>query len=311
MTHPDLRLNLNLFRVLEAIHTHGGISAAARALHLTQPAVSHALGQLRLAFGDPLFVRQGNRMQPTDRARAVIDDVRVHLQGLQATLGKQASFRPEALEQTFTVGFRDVLESIAFPPLINRLQQEAPHVRLVSRRIAWDAVERALGTARIDLAIDRRLAAGNRLSSRHLLDESLVVVMRRDHPLASGPLKRATYLAAKHVAVSQLGEAVPLDVLLDQDGRARAIRLTCQHYFAASQVAAASDLLLTMPRSYAANFARLLPLATRSLPFKLKPIPVLAYWHPSRDADPAHSWLRELIVGTILQAAEFQDVNPA
>ena len=38
MNRPDLRMDLNLFRVLDAIHTHGGISAAARALHLTQPA---------------------------------------------------------------------------------------------------------------------------------------------------------------------------------------------------------------------------------------------------------------------------------
>lgn len=306
MTRTDLRMNLNLFRVLDAIHTHGGISAAGRALHLSQPAITHALNQLRELFGDPLFVRQGNRMVPTDRARGVMDEVQRHLQGLQATLHKQATLQPAALEMTFTVGFRDVLESIAFPPLIAHLQAHAPHVQVLSRRVATDEVERELAAGRIDLVVDRRLAAGPRLCRRHLLEESLVVVMHRAHPLATGTLKRAAYLAARHVAVSQLGEAVPLDVLLGQDGRERRIRLQCQHYFAACQVAAASDLLLTMPRSYAANFARLLPIATRPLPFKLKPIPVLAYWHPSRDGDRAHAWLRDLVLGTIGKAPEFQ-----
>ena len=43
----DPRLDLNLFRVFDAIYLHGGISGAARALHLTQPAISHALRRLR------------------------------------------------------------------------------------------------------------------------------------------------------------------------------------------------------------------------------------------------------------------------
>ena len=71
MTRADLRMNLNLFRVLDAVYTHGGISAAARALHLTQPAITHSLNRLRELFGDPLFLRQGNRMVPTDRVRTV------------------------------------------------------------------------------------------------------------------------------------------------------------------------------------------------------------------------------------------------
>ena len=72
----DHRIDLNLFRVLDAIYLHGGITAAARALHLTQPAVTHALNRLRDHFGDPLFVRQGNRVMPTERTLAMIDDAR-------------------------------------------------------------------------------------------------------------------------------------------------------------------------------------------------------------------------------------------
>src|ERR1700677_985454 len=298
MTRADLRMTLNLFRVLDAVYTHGGISAAARALHLTQPAITHSLNRLRELFGDPLFLRQGNRMVPTDRVRTVIAAVQQHLNGLQATTQTQAAFLPSALDLRFTVGFRDVLESIAFPPLIARVEKVAPNVRIVSRRIAASEVDRELAAGGIDLVIDRRLHAGPHLSSEHLLDESLVVAMRRGHPLATGPLRRSDYLAAHHVAVSQLGEAVPLDVLLSQDGRSRNIRLICQHYFSACQVAARSDLLLTMPSSYAANLSQLLTIATQPLPIKLKPIPILAYWHQSKDRDRAHDWVRRLIIDT-------------
>ncbi|MDE2156017.1 MAG: LysR family transcriptional regulator [Xanthomonadaceae bacterium] len=306
MNRPGLRMDLNLFRVLDAIYTHGGISAAARALHLTQPAITHSLNRLRELFGDPLFVRQGNRVVPTDKARTVMAEVQLHLKGLQATTRMQSAFRAAELDRQFSVGFRDVLESIAFPPLLARIEKLAPKVRLVSRRIAAGEVERELGAGTIDLVIDRRLPAGPRLTSEHLLDESLVVVMRRKHPLAAGTLRRSDYLNARHVAVSQLGEAAPLDVLLAQDGRSREIRLVCQHYFSACQVAAATDLLLTMPRSCATGFSQLLPIATQPLPIKLKPIPILAYWHQSKNNDRAHEWFRRLLIEAIGAAPEFR-----
>lgn len=307
MDRSDPRINLNLFRVFDAIYTRGGITAAARALHLTQPAISHSLHRLRELFGDPLFLRQGNRMVPTHRARLVIADVQLHLNGLQATTQMQAAFLPAALDLKFTVGFRDVLESIAFPPLMATLDEVAPNVRIVSRRIAASDVDRELAAGGIDLVIDRRLHAGPHLSSEDLFDESLVVVMRKTHPLASGTLRRSDYLAAHHVAVSQLGEAVPLDVLLSQDGRSRDVRLICQHYFAACQVVAETDLLLTMPSSYAASLSRLLAIATRPLPIKLKPIPILAYWHRSKDTDRAHEWCRRLVIATVATAQKLNE----
>lgn len=306
MSRPYLRMDLNLFRVLDAIYSQGGISAAARALHLTQPAITHSLNRLRELFGDPLFVRQGNRMVPTDKTRTVMAEVQLHLKGLQDTTRMQPAFRAGDLDREFSVGFRDVLESIAFPPLLTRLGTLAPNARLVSRRIAAGELDRELGAGALDLVIDRRLPAGPRLVSEHLLDESLVVVMRRRHPLAAGTLRKADYLAARHVAVSPLGEAVPLDVLLSQDGRPRRIQLVCQHYFSACQVAAATDLLLTMPSSYATNFAQLLPIAARPLPIKLKPIPILAYWHQSKEHDRGHEWFRQLLIDTIRGAPEFR-----
>ncbi|NRF71334.1 LysR family transcriptional regulator [Aquincola sp. S2] len=41
------RVDLNLVAVLESICTEGGITKAADRLHLTQPAISHALSRLR------------------------------------------------------------------------------------------------------------------------------------------------------------------------------------------------------------------------------------------------------------------------
>ncbi|AJY10892.1 LysR family transcriptional regulator [Burkholderia dolosa] len=299
----DHRLDLNLFRVLDAIYVHGGIGAAARQLHLTQPAVTHALNRLRAHFDDPLFVRQGNRVVPTERTRSIIADVQLHLKGLQRTARDPAAFDPATLELDVAVGIRDVLESIALPRIVAALAAEAPGVRLVSRRVAVRDIERELASGNLDLAIDRRVQTGARIATERLLDDALVVAMRRDHPLACEPLRRADYLAARHIAVSSLGEPQSLDVLLGNDGRLRHIQLVCQHYFAACQIAAAGDLLVTLPRTYALRMTALLPIAVQPLPLQLKPFPLLAYWHESRDADRAHRWVRKRIAALVRSSA--------
>ncbi|HTC25854.1 LysR family transcriptional regulator [Dyella sp.] len=298
MDRTDSRIDLNLFRVLDAIYTYGGVSAAARVLHLTQPAVTHALKRLRDHLGDPLFVRQGNRLLPTEKVRTMMPAVQMHLEGLHASTHAQRHFDPARLELEFTIGFRDILESIALPALLKQIEREAPQVRVVSHRIAADDVERELRAGTLNLVVDRPLRAGPQIVRQHLVDESLVVIMRKGHPL-SAQLKRNDYLAAEHVTVSPLGEASALDVLLRQSGTFRHVRLVCQHYFSACQIASSTDLLMTVPRSYAIHLSSLLPMAVVPLPIKLKAVPILAFWHESTNDDPAHAWFRQCVIDAV------------
>lgn len=299
----DNRIDLNLFRVLDAIYQQGGITAAARALHLTQPAVTHALNRLREHFDDPLFVRQGNRIVPTERTLAVIDTVQNHLHGLQSTLHSEAEVQPATLDVAMTLGTRDMLESMTLPALATAFAREAPRLRLASRRVPLDEIERALASGQLDLVFERRLRVGPRVASAYMFDETHVVVMRRGHPLAHGNPTRDDYFAAQHVCVSTLGEPNTLDVLLGNDGRHRQIHLYCQHHFAACQIAATGDLLLTLPRFYALRLAELLPIVVKPLPLRVKPYQIYAYWHELRDADRVHQWFRERAIQVVREAA--------
>lgn len=303
MGRSDSRIDLNLFRVLDAIYSHGGVSAAARVLHLTQPAVTHALKRLREQLGDPLFVRQGNRWLPTEKVIAMMPAVQTHLKGLHASAHAQSRFDPAQLEIELVIGFRDILESIALPSLLARIERHAPRLRVVSCRVAADDVERELAGGTVDLVVDRPLRASAKIARKHLLDESLVVVMRADHAHAT-QLTRSDYMGARHVAVSALGEANALDLLLGQNGMFRDVQMVCQHYFAACQIAAATQLLLTVPRSYANHLVTLLPIAVQPLPIRLKAFPILAYWHASKNDDREHAWFRQWVFEAITRAID-------
>lgn len=294
-------MDLNLFRVMDAVYAHGGISGAARHLHLSQPAVSHALARLRRLWADPLFVRHGNRMVPTELTRRVIGEVQAHLRGLQALMGQADTFDPQTLDITLRLGMRDVLEAITLPPLIAQLAVVAPRVRLASVRVPRDMLEQALTQGDVDLVIDRQRRVAGRIKGVHLADDTLAVILRRGHALLGADcgqaLTAAGYFAHPHVMVSMRAEQPDsLQAVWSALGLGeRDVILRCQHYFAAANVVAHSEALLTLPRTYAQALARTLPLVVRELPVPVPPIGIWMYWHADRDADPVHRWLRESV----------------
>ena len=66
-----MTFDLNLLRVLDALLETGSTTLAGKRVGLSQPAVSAALGRLRHALGDPIFVRKGRMLVPTDFAQGL------------------------------------------------------------------------------------------------------------------------------------------------------------------------------------------------------------------------------------------------
>ncbi len=291
------RLDLNLFVVFEAIYREGSISRAARGLNLTQPAVSHALGRLRDRLQDPLFVRRGNQMVPTPRARALAEPVREALSGLQHCLAGEGAFDPATARRGFSLGLRDGLEACILPPLIRYLEQQAPGIDISSLTVARRDMVQELAAGRLDLAMDVQLPTGDDIRQQALLEVPLVVLMRRDHPLAAGGLTLKRYLAARHVLVSSRRRGPGLeDFGLAQAGYLRTLALRCQHYQAALEVVAATDLLLTLPEMLAQRLADGQRFLIRRLPVALPAMALYLYWHRDQDNDAAHQWLRTLFM---------------
>ena len=81
-------IDLNLLPVLDALLRQCSVTLAARELDMSQSAVSTALGRLRGALGDQLFVRTGHGMLPTPRTDALMPTVRDVRQGLECTVGQ-------------------------------------------------------------------------------------------------------------------------------------------------------------------------------------------------------------------------------
>lgn len=99
--------DLNLLRVLDAILRDGSTTKAGERLGLSQSAVSNALNRLRHSLDDPLFIRRGNQLIPTDFAAKIADQLREELNRIESLLTPEDSFDPVTAKGRFLISASD------------------------------------------------------------------------------------------------------------------------------------------------------------------------------------------------------------
>jgi DNA-binding transcriptional LysR family regulator len=299
-------LDLNLLRVFDAVMTEGSLTRAAEALSITQPAASHALKRLNTWLGEPLFQRTAAGMKPSARAAALWPQVRSALQELERALAP-SHFDPAHDRAEFRLCMADAAAGVLAPGLATALEDQAPWTVLRTVPLTTRDPRALLHGEEADIAIgffpalaSAMMAEGERslLRNRRLHRTEYVCVMRAGHPLAEGELTLERYAAARHVLVSVSGmAAAEVDEALALQGRRRRVVMTVNQYHTAGRVVAHSDLLTVLPASFVAASAPPGATVTRPLPLDIGPLTVDMVWLARRDADPAHRWLRERIVG--------------
>jgi Bacterial regulatory helix-turn-helix protein, lysR family len=125
--------DLNLLVILGAVLRERSVSKAAEQLGMSQSAVSHALGRLRLSFDDPLLFRKDGVMEPTWRALAIADTIRAALAQIDNLLNMAAAFDPASARREFVLRASDYVAAMLLPGLSQALRTEAPGVRLEVR----------------------------------------------------------------------------------------------------------------------------------------------------------------------------------
>ena len=296
------RVDLNLLVVLDTIYTEGGITKAAEKLHLTQPAISHALARLRDLFNDPLFERQGHRMVPTPLTKRLIDPLRGSLQSIGSLLNDTQSFEPaSAKNKRFVIGLRDFMESTVMPPLMKALAVEAPGVEVSSVRANRRSLESELAAGTLDVAVGVLLPLSDAVKVKRITVDGMAVVARQGHPaIADGAITLDSYLAERHVLVTSRRQGPGFeDIELRRMGVQRQVALRCQFYFAACRTVSETDLLLTMPESYAHMANRQFGNQVMAFPVPLSSMDAYMYWHASTDNDAANRWLRSVMLRCI------------
>ncbi|WP_233838437.1 LysR family transcriptional regulator [Paraburkholderia sp. ZP32-5] len=297
------RVDLNLLLVFDALFRHRGVVSAADELSLSASACSHALGRLRAALGDELFVRHGSGMQPTARAEQLAPGVREALQALTATLGDIGPFVPSTSTREFVIAATDFTAFAVLPQLISVLQLEAPHIRV---RVVYSTRSESLDdltSGQVHFALGFAGEDGMQQTSVESLDcfvDDYVVVVRNRHPRIRKKLSLKQYLAEKHVVVIPWNtEGSVIDAELLRAGFTRDVAVKLPSVMAAPFIVAKSELLLTLPRRVAVQLADAIPLAIHPTPFAVPRYVLKILFHRRHSASPALCWMREKMMDVL------------
>jgi len=307
MTDPDL----NLLIALDVLLAEGSVAGAARRLGLSASAMSRTLSRLRTATGDPLLVRAGRNMVLTPYAEEIRERTQNTVFEARAVLRPSAAeLDPATLERTFTLRTNDGFVEAFGPALIAAAAAAAPLVRL---RFAPkpEKSSKPLREGLVDLEIGVLGDMGPEIRLQALFRDRFVGVARKGHPLALQPdVTLERYVACGHVVASRSGRvAGPVDQALAELGLERNIAAVVPSFPAALAVAQASDLVALVPASFLINQPTVsgngvvAALFAFELPVKTQSITVSQMWHPRSEVDPAHRWLRQLVLSVCRRQA--------
>lgn len=301
------RIDLNLLEYLDVLLRERNVTRAASHLGLSQPAMSNGLGRLRIMFDDPLLVRTSDGMAPTERALELQPMIREVLAKVDKAVQPQADFDAATAERFFRIMATDYAESTIFPPILHRLRESAPGITLdimTPSDVSFLDVEQG----KVDMVINRFDSIPQSFHQKTIWEDNFSCMFSIDNPIRHN-FTLETYLQAQHVWVSKTGMGVGVgmnpddvqrlgwvDEALNLIGKQRRITVFTRHYQAAMLMAEQNDLIVTIPSKAAKLQAHNPRVVVEKPPFEIPPIALKMAWSPLLQNNPAHQWMRRLIV---------------
>ena len=178
-------IRLRHLRVLVAIDDHGQLTRAARALHITQPALSKALGEIERAVGEPLFERSPRGVVATRAGSAMLRAARTTLAEL-ARAGAELQGLRQSEDQTLAVGVMPTVAMTVLAPALVRMLSRAnpPAVHVVDAPTLHLLPQLAAGRLHVVLGAQVRAVLPDGIQSIDLPEDPLVFIVAARHPLA-------------------------------------------------------------------------------------------------------------------------------
>jgi LysR family transcriptional regulator, mexEF-oprN operon transcriptional activator len=286
-------LDLNLFKVFEALYEEGSASRAAVRLGITQSAVSAALGRLRKIYGDHLFDRTGRGLRPSRRAEELKPIVSEALNRCRQSLSlaqlDQAAFDGRSV----VLGWSDDYEIALARKLINRVAQEYPGLRLIFRQIHSRIAAGMLMNRMVDLAVTAGSGSSAALSKELVGVNDYACVT--DFVLTTPELTLDEYTELQHILISSGGVVGIVDEALAERGLKRTVEAAATHFSAVPWLIKGSRSVVTLPSHAARAMAEMFDLQLLRCPIELPEYSVELAWRTDSLRDPAVAGVRNIL----------------
>lgn len=292
--------DLNHARALHYLVEEAHVARAAKRLGITPAAASNALRRLRAEFDDDLLVRHGRALMRTPLAEALRLPARELLLAAEHLVTASARFEAATYDGVFDLTMSDHAATVLLTALHRLVSARAPRATLRLRLVPPDLVA-ALRNS-INVAVTPLATREAALVTEDLFEDAFVCLFRRGHPLAKGPWSAKRFAAADHLVVTA-SDPDRVDEALEARGLSRRSTRSVPTFALAPPLLIGSDLIATVPESFARSDAKSLGLIGRKPPIPLPAIVTKMAWHLRHSADPRHVWLRQLVRDATTESA--------
>ncbi|MDC9615083.1 LysR family transcriptional regulator [Xenorhabdus khoisanae] len=290
-------IDLNLLVTLQVLLIEKHITRTANRLHKSQPAISHALANLRNLFDDPLLVRRSGKLELTIRAQELLIPLRETL-GQINTLIEPPLFDPAQTKRTFRLSMSDYGARVLLPILIRTFRTIAPNIELSISQASRESMLIDIIDNEIDLALGvfpQKIPED--LRAYTLFVEKFSCLADASTIPENGYLDRNSWLARPHVSVAmRAGAEDDIDRVLAKEGLHRKISVQLPHWGIANDIISGTDLILTVAHRSLNSVKNDSNLRIFSPPFNIAPFDFKMVWHKRQEIDIAHCWLRQIIM---------------
>jgi DNA-binding transcriptional LysR family regulator len=294
------KIDLHLIRVLHTVLTERSVSKAALRLGMYQPAVSASLKRLRELAGDPLLVRSGSGMVPTDVGLRMIEPSASILRAAEMLFTDARGFDPQSAACTFRVAASDYLDPLFLPQLVAQIKANAPQCHVEIHPLSADSDYHAhLSQGDVDVVVGNWLQPPEDLHLSRLFADEVVCLVSNEHPAARRGWTQESWLDAEHIAPTPThpGARGVIDEHLESLGFKRNITARCPHFNLIPRMVASSLLVLTTGRQFCERFTDRLPVKVLECPIDFPQLVYYQLWHERTHTSAAAKWLRERIKG--------------
>jgi len=287
-------LDLNLLVAFQVLMEERNVSAAARRLNLTQPAVSGALSRLRDYFKDDLLALQGRKMHPTPKAEGLFEPVSRALLQIRGEITRAGNFDPRISTRHFQIIASDYAFTIGLSDMFVRAESVAPMVTFELIPPSSMALER-FERAEIDLAITVRPFENQRYPLRELWKDTDVIISWAGADYTQ--ITEDIFYDAGHAIATFGPDRRPsvTDLHIAKLERPRRIEITLPNFGDLCRGVVGTRRLATMHRRYAEYFASMFPINIHDMWTPLPEIVQIAQWHKVRNTDPGVQWILDML----------------
>lgn len=309
---PVPTIDLHLVKVLFTVISERSVSRAAMRLQSTQPMVSAQLKRLRALTGDPLLVRSGQGLAPTDAALAMLEPAARLLREAEVLFAPQqrnGPFNAASASLVFRIAASDYLDPLFLPRIVALLKREAPAAQVELHPLSAEIdYRRKLASGEVDLVIGNWLKPPGELHLGRLMSDEIVCLVAADHPAARGGRSWTVerYLDSEHVAPMAFHSAAPgvIDEHLAAQGLQRNVVVRSAHFSLIPLMVSRSWLVLTTGRLFCTRYVGALGLRIVRCPLQFPPLTYYQLWHERTHAAPPLRWLRERVRDVARQLSE-------